>query len=103
MLATYEFLCRTHEGTHADASGSGRILGFATTVAGMLVFALMIGVVSDSIGASVDDLKRGNAKVRHNCYFFAFCFFDFELLVDYPNLCSRAGGGVWPHSNPGME
>jgi hypothetical protein len=33
----------------------------------MLVFALMIGVVSDSIGASVDDLKRGNSKVRHIC------------------------------------
>jgi hypothetical protein len=30
----------------------------------MLVFALMIGVVSDSIGASVDDLKQGNAKVK---------------------------------------
>ena len=29
----------------------------------MLVFALMIGVVSDTIGARVDDLKRGNAKV----------------------------------------
>ena len=30
----------------------------------MLVFALMIGVVSDSIGARVDELKRGSAKVR---------------------------------------
>ena len=59
------FLLLNTEGTHAGASGSGRILGFATTVAGMLVFALMIGVVSDSIGASVDDLKRGNSKVRH--------------------------------------
>jgi hypothetical protein len=51
------------EGTHADSKGFARVLGFATTVAGMLVFALMIGVVSDSIGASVDELKRGNAKV----------------------------------------
>ncbi len=40
------------------------MLGLVTTVAGMLVFALMIGVVSDTIGARVDDLKRGSAKVR---------------------------------------
>ena len=40
------------------------MLGFLTTIAGMLVFALMIGVVSDTIGARVDDLKRGSAKVR---------------------------------------
>ena len=49
-------------GTHADSEGVGRLLGFLTTIAGMLVFALMIGVVSESIGARVDDLKRGNSK-----------------------------------------
>ena len=48
-----------------EAKGGGKVLGFITTVAGMLIFALMIGVVSDSIGTSVDDLKRGNAKVMH--------------------------------------
>ncbi len=51
-------------GTHADSRGFGRVLGLITTVAGMLIFALMIGVVSDTIGARVDDLKRGSAKVR---------------------------------------
>lgn len=50
-------------GTHAGTKGLGRILGLATTVAGMLIFALMIGVVSESIGASVDSLKKGTAKV----------------------------------------
>jgi hypothetical protein len=55
---------RRRAGTHADAEGIGRVLGLVTTVAGMLVFALMIGVVSDTIGARVDDLKRGSAKVR---------------------------------------
>jgi ion channel POLLUX/CASTOR len=50
-------------GTHADSKGLGRLLGFSTTIGGMLIFALMIGVVSDSIGASVDSLKKGNAKV----------------------------------------
>ena len=51
-------------GTHADSQGFARVLGFLTTVAGMLVFALMIGVVSATIGARVDDLKRGSAKVQ---------------------------------------
>ena len=40
------------------------MVGFVTTVAGMLIFALMIGVVSDSIGARLDSLKKGDAKVR---------------------------------------
>ena len=31
----------------------------------MLIFALMIGVVSESIGASVDSLKKGTAKVMY--------------------------------------
>ncbi len=53
---------RRRAGTHADSEGFGRVLGLVTTVAGMLVFALMIGVVSDTIGARVDDLKRGSAK-----------------------------------------
>ncbi len=52
-------------GTHADNRGLGRLLGLMTTVAGMLIFALMIGVVSDSIGARVDSLKKGNAKVKY--------------------------------------
>jgi hypothetical protein len=52
-----------YPGTHSDSEGMARILGFVTTVAGMLVFALMIGVVSDSIGARVDDLKKGTSKV----------------------------------------
>ncbi len=29
----------------------------------MLVFAMMIGVISDSIGAKVDELKKGKSKV----------------------------------------
>ena len=40
------------------------MVGFVTTVAGMLIFALMIGVVSDSIGARQDSLKKCDAKVR---------------------------------------
>jgi ion channel POLLUX/CASTOR len=51
-------------GTHADTVGTfGRIIAFATTIGGMLVFALMIGVVSDYIGSQLDDLKKGKSKV----------------------------------------
>ena len=55
-------------GAHVDTRGVGRLLGFTTTVDGMLIFVLMIGVVSDSIGKSVDDLKRGNAKVKRQTH-----------------------------------
>lgn len=58
-----QFFSRKSAGTHAETQGLGRILGFATAIAGMLIFALMIGVVSESIGASVDSLKKGTAKV----------------------------------------
>ena len=51
-------------GTHANTEGtSGRIIAFCTTIGGMLVFAMMIGVISDSIGEKVDDLKQGKSKV----------------------------------------
>ena len=54
-------------GTHASTEGtSGKIIAFCTTIGGMLVFALMIGVISDSIGEKVDDLKQGKSKVIEN-------------------------------------
>jgi len=54
-------------GTHADAEGTGvRLVAFLVTMGGMLVFALMIGIISESIGEKVDELKRGKSKVLEN-------------------------------------
>jgi hypothetical protein len=51
-------------GTHADADGTlVRMVSFAITIGGMLVFALMIGIISESIGEKVDDLKKGRSRV----------------------------------------
>lgn len=51
-------------GTHADAAGMfERCAAFITTVGGMLVFALMIGIVSDEIGEKVDEFKKGKSRV----------------------------------------
>jgi hypothetical protein len=51
-------------GTHADADGTlVRLVSFTITIGGMLVFALMIGIISESIGERVDDLKKGKSRV----------------------------------------
>ena len=51
-------------GTHADAEGMVvRLVSFIISIGGMLVFALMIGIVSEDLGAKVDDLKQGKARV----------------------------------------
>ncbi len=51
-------------GTHADAEGFlERIAAFFITLGGMLIFALMIGIISEEIGEKVDELKQGKSRV----------------------------------------
>ncbi len=52
-------------GTHADAPEGFlvRFVSFCITVGGMLVFALMIGIISDYIGNKIDELKKGSSRV----------------------------------------
>ena len=51
-------------GAHADETETGpRIVGLLCTIGGMLVFALVIGLISDAISEKFDSLKRGKAKV----------------------------------------
>lgn len=51
-------------GTHADTEGMlVRLVSFTITIGGMLVFALMIGIISESIGEKVDELKKGRSRV----------------------------------------
>jgi len=51
-------------GTHADTEGTlERIIAFCVTIGGMLVFALMIGIISESIGEQVDNLRKGKSRV----------------------------------------
>jgi len=52
-------------GTHADCPDylPTRLTSFVITVGGMLIFALMIGIISDYIAEKVDDLKKGKSKI----------------------------------------
>ena len=51
-------------GTHADAEGTGlRVVAFSTTMGGMCVFALMVGIISDFLGEKMDDLKKGKSRI----------------------------------------
>eukprot|EP00980_Cylindrotheca_fusiformis_P028485 scaffold22604_cov130-Cylindrotheca_fusiformis.AAC.7 len=51
-------------GTHADAESMGhKVVSFIITIGGMIVFALLIGIISEVIGEKVDRLKEGKARV----------------------------------------
>ena len=51
-------------GAHADEDETGaRIVGLILTIGGMLVFALVIGLISDAISEQFDSLKHGKARV----------------------------------------
>eukprot|EP01062_Namystynia_karyoxenos_P058150 TRINITY_DN4956_c0_g2_i2.p1 TRINITY_DN4956_c0_g2~~TRINITY_DN4956_c0_g2_i2.p1 ORF type:complete len:943 (+),score=297.45 TRINITY_DN4956_c0_g2_i2:113-2830(+) len=51
-------------GVHADEHETGaRAVALCLTIGGMLVFALVIGLISDGISTKFDELKAGRAKV----------------------------------------
>lgn len=51
-------------GNHADNNGLGpRIVAVFISFGGMLIFALMLGLVSDAISEKVDSLRKGKSEV----------------------------------------
>lgn len=51
-------------GNHADSKGMGpRIVSVTISFGGMLIFALMLGLVSDAISEKVDSLRKGRSEV----------------------------------------
>jgi len=51
-------------GNHADRVGTGpRIVSVSISAGGMLIFAMMLGLVSDSISEKVDSLRKGKSEV----------------------------------------
>ena len=51
-------------GTHADQEQPTlRTIAFLATIGGMLIFALMIGIVADAVSDSLDELKKGKSRV----------------------------------------
>ena len=51
-------------GSHGEVDGLARtVVAWMTTIAGMLVFAMFIGIVSDSIQETLDSLRKGHCRV----------------------------------------
>ncbi|XP_057978177.1 ion channel DMI1 isoform X5 [Malania oleifera] len=51
-------------GNHADRVGTGpRIISVSLSSGGMLIFAMMLGLVSDAISENVDSLRKGKSEV----------------------------------------
>jgi hypothetical protein len=51
-------------GTHASQQAvSNRFLSLFITLGGLVVFALIIGVISDSVGSAVESLRQGRSRV----------------------------------------
>lgn len=51
-------------GNHADTVGTGpRIVSVSISSGGMLIFAMMLGLVSDAISEKVDSLRKGKSEV----------------------------------------
>ncbi|CAJ1961877.1 unnamed protein product [Cylindrotheca closterium] len=84
-------------GTHADAEGLGhRLVSFVITIGGMLVFALLIGIISEVIGEKVDHLKEGKARVLEADHTLILGWSDKALAIvqeiAYAN--ESEGGGI---------
>lgn len=51
-------------GNHAETEGTGqRIVSVSISSGGMLIFAMMLGLVSDAISEKVDSLRKGKCEV----------------------------------------
>mmetsp|Transcript_11245 Transcript_11245/g.22265 ORF Transcript_11245/g.22265 Transcript_11245/m.22265 type:complete len:821 (+) Transcript_11245:92-2554(+) len=82
-------------GTHADTEGSMvRLVSFSITIGGMLVFALMIGIISESIGERVDELKKGKSRVIESGHTLMLGWNDKSLaIIQQIALANESEGG----------
>ena len=84
-------------GNHADARGVGpRVVSVAISFGGMLVFALMVGLVSDAISEKVDSLKKGKSEVIESNHTLVLGWSDKlgSLLKQLAVANESLGGGV---------
>jgi len=84
-------------GTHADAEGlSNRVIAVIITLGGMLIFALVIGLVSDEIGRCVDILNKGTSRCIEDDHTLMLGWTDKSLaIIQELALANESeGGGV---------
>ena len=83
-------------GTHADAPEGFlvRFVSFSITVGGMLIFALMIGIISDYIGNKIDELKKGKSRVIESDHSVMLGWTDKSIaIIQQISLANESEGG----------
>jgi len=84
-------------GNHAEVHHTTpRAVAVMITMGGMLVFALMLGLVSDSISEKVDSLKKGKSDVIENNHTLILGWNDkvYCIVQQIANANASEGGGV---------
>eukprot|EP01018_Ginkgo_biloba_P039364 Gb_08564 [translate_table: standard] len=84
-------------GNHADSVGTGpRIVSVSISSGGMLVFAMMLGLVSDAISEKVDSLRKGKSEVIERNHILILGWSDKlgSLLKQLAIANQSLGGGV---------
>lgn len=82
---------------HGDFSDMGeRFVGFIMTIAGMIVFGFMIGIVTDVISEKVDSLKKGKSRVveKHHTLILGWSDKILPIITELCNSMQSEGGGV---------
>ncbi|GFY94702.1 hypothetical protein Acr_10g0000870 [Actinidia rufa] len=84
-------------GNHADIVGSRpRIVSVSISSGGMLIFAMMLGLVSDAISEKVDSLRKGKSEVIESNHILILGWSDKlgSLLKQLAIANKSLGGGV---------
>ncbi|XP_050210846.1 ion channel DMI1 isoform X2 [Mercurialis annua] len=84
-------------GNHADRVGTGpRIVSVSISSGGMLIFAMMLGLVSDAISEKVDSLRKGKSEVIEKNHILVLGWSDKlgSLLKQLAIANKSVGGGV---------
>ncbi|KAI7991814.1 putative ion channel POLLUX [Camellia lanceoleosa] len=91
------FTCNGSSGNHADRVGIGpRIVSVSVSAGGMLIFAMMLGLVSDAISEKVDSLRKGKSEVIESNHILILGWSDKlgSLLKQLAIANKSLGGGV---------
>jgi len=82
-------------GTHAEAEGTlVRLVSFSITIGGMVIFAILIGFISEFISERVDDLKHGKSRVIECDHTLMLGWSDKSLaIIEQICLANESEGG----------
>ncbi|XP_002965781.2 ion channel DMI1 [Selaginella moellendorffii] len=84
-------------GNHADSVGLGsRIVSVCISLGGLLIFALMLGLISDAISEKVDSLRKGKSDVIESNHTLILGWSDkLNSLLNQLAIANQSlGGGV---------